>query len=196
MVRGILVNFCKRLVRAVAIRLSEDVELMQSLEAGLSSAAFASASFSGAVPVRGREALLLEALKQISFDGLVCEFGVYKGHTLRIIADILPGRMAYGFDSFEGLPEGWRSGFGKGAFRVGIDNLPELPGNVKLYPGWFSATLPEMMEHDARPAAFLHVDCDLYSSTKSVLGGNVEKTSARDSYRFRRVFQLRGVAAA
>jgi hypothetical protein len=44
-----------------------------------------------------------------------------------------------------------------------------VPGNVALYKGWFDQTLPMFVpQHDAA-AAFLHIDADLYSSTKTIL---------------------------
>lgn len=69
----------------------------------------------------------------------------------------------YGFDSFEGLPEPWYGKYGKGAFaRVG---LLEVPDNVTLVKGWFDDTLHGFLAEHPGPLAFLHVDCDLYSST-------------------------------
>lgn len=148
---------------------------MQAVQAGLSSAAFANANLGSAGVVRSRDTLLLKALEHAPADGLVCEFGVYKGRTLSIIAKALSNRRVYGFDSFGGLPEAWRSGFGKGAFRVELSDVPVLPENVKLYAGLFDATLPTMLQEDSRPAAFLHIDCDLYSSTKCVFGALSER---------------------
>ena len=75
-------------------------------------------------------------------------------------------RDVYGFDSFEGLPENWRNGFPAGAFNV--DGLPDVPG-AELVVGWFDDTLPGFLDEHEGPVAFLHVDCDLYSSTKTVL---------------------------
>ena len=44
-------------------------------------------------------------------DGLYCEFGVASGRTINFIAERAPDRTIHGFDSFEGLPQDWRSGF-------------------------------------------------------------------------------------
>lgn len=134
----------------------------------MSSAAFTSEKLSRAIAVADRDTLLRKALERITGDGLVCEFGVYKGHTLEIIADTVKNGVVYGFDSFEGLPEAWRTGFDKGAFKIEAKDLPSFAKNVRLYPGWFDATLPAMLKDDARRAAFLHIDCDLYSSTKCI----------------------------
>ena len=49
--------------------------------------------------------------------------------------------------------------------------LPSAPSNVCLVPGWFENTLPKFGA-ERRAAgdviSLLHVDCDLYSSTKCV----------------------------
>ncbi|MGH8460790.1 MAG: class I SAM-dependent methyltransferase [Stenotrophobium sp.] len=97
--------------------------------------------------------------------GLALEFGVYSGSTLKIIAAAREGKV-YGFDSFQGLPETWRSGFPTGAFAV--DELPVVEG-AELVAGWFDDTLPKFLEQHDDVIDFLHVDCDLYSSTKTVL---------------------------
>ena len=103
--------------------------------------------------------------------GLILEFGVFSGNSVRSIASRFPERPVFGFDSFEGLPEDWGRPdmeFPVGAFRVG--GLPAVPGNVTLVPGWFSDTLPAFVaEHASDTVALLHIDCDLYSSTKTVL---------------------------
>jgi len=81
------------------------------------------------------------AVNNISIlEGVVIEFGVYKGDTINYIARKLPSFDVFGFDSFEGLPEFWRDGFDKGTFS--LNSLPEVEKNVKLYKGWFDDTLP------------------------------------------------------
>ena len=99
-------------------------------------------------------------------DGLILEFGVAGGSTINGIADAVPNRKVYGFDSFEGLPEDWRPGIGAGTFKQ--DRLPEVKSNVELVVGLFSDTLPKFLEEHREPIAFIHIDCDLYSSTKCV----------------------------
>lgn len=75
----------------------------------------------------------------VNFDGLVLEFGVYSGNSISHFA-ILENWTVDGFDSFDGLPEPWRDGFGVGAFKV--DKLPEVRDNVRLHKGWFSESIP------------------------------------------------------
>ena len=120
-------------------------------------------------PCSSRNEVLDLALRELPADGLVCEFGVFEAESLNRIAVRLPGRTVFGFDSFEGLPEHWRGSFGPGFFSTG-GRLPSVRPNVTLVKGWFEATLPAFAaEHAGRPVAFLHVDCDLYSSTRCIL---------------------------
>ncbi|NQT17318.1 MAG: class I SAM-dependent methyltransferase [Planctomycetes bacterium] len=107
----------------------------------------------------------LQAVEDDS-DGLYCEFGVYTGDTINYIAQRAPQHAIHGFDSFEGLPETWRTGFAEGAFTMA--GLPRVRENVELHKGWFDQSLPVWAEAHPGPVAFLHLDADLYSSTKTV----------------------------
>jgi hypothetical protein len=109
--------------------------------------------------------LLRFSIASTTVEGLWCEFGVYKGESINQIA-CLSDRVIHGFDSFEGLPEYWKHDVGKGAFKV--DKLPTVRSNVRLHKGWFSATLPAFLSECQEQIAFLHVDADLYSSTKTI----------------------------
>jgi hypothetical protein len=103
-------------------------------------------------------------------EGVVCEFGVFKGESLRLFArELGPERRLHGFDSFEGLPEEWTGHDATaGTFDV-RGRLPDVPATVSLHPGWFDDSLPRWKKlHDDR-VALLHIDCDLYSSTRTVL---------------------------
>jgi hypothetical protein len=114
-----------------------------------------------------REEVLDIALHRMPRHGLICEFGVFEGQTISYIAEQVPDRTVFGFDSFEGLPEDWRGPFARGVFSTG-GRLPKVPANVELVRGWFDATLPGFAAEHTEPAALLHVDCDLYSSTKCI----------------------------
>ena len=109
---------------------------------------------------------LRAALREAPADGLFLEFGVASGATLRVIAEHGRAGAVHGFDSFEGLPEHWRSGFGVGAFAA--EQLPDVPG-AELVVGLFDQTLPGFLAEHDQPVAFLHLDADLYSSTRTVL---------------------------
>lgn len=105
-------------------------------------------------------------------DGLMLEFGVFDATSINRMAELWPDRHFYGFDSFEGLPEDWDLG-SKVYTKMGKwhlhGNLPEVRKNVTLIKGFFDDTLPDWWEQNRGPISFLHVDCDLYSSTKTVL---------------------------
>jgi predicted O-methyltransferase YrrM len=115
--------------------------------------------------VTSADELLSRSLALMKIDGLICEFGVYTGKSINYIASRVDTEV-YGFDSFEGLPERWRDGFDRGVFKV--DGLPKVAENVVLIKGWFDKTLPEFAKNQSKLVAFLHIDCDLYSSTKVV----------------------------
>jgi predicted O-methyltransferase YrrM len=109
-------------------------------------------------------------------DGLILEFGVYKGTTINFIAKRCPDEKIYGFDSFEGLPEHWAGNrYSKRNFdRKG--KAPKVENNVELVVGWFDETLPTFLKAHEGPVGFLHIDCDIYSSTRQVfelLGGRI-----------------------
>lgn len=97
--------------------------------------------------------------------GLVLEFGVRSGASTNILAR-QTDQDIHGFDSFEGLPEQWE-GMPKGALST-FNQLPRVPDHVHLHAGWFEDTLPGFVEQHAGPVRFMNVDCDIYSSTKTV----------------------------
>lgn len=100
-------------------------------------------------------------------DTLWLEFGVYSGKTINYISTFTNDKV-YGFDSFEGLPETWREGFDVGTFnKNGI--APQVNNNVELIKGWFNETLPDFIKTQNKKVSFIHMDADLYSSTKYVL---------------------------
>ncbi len=124
-------------------------------------------------PWRTQQELLLYSLSQAQLDGMILEFGVYQAKTARLMAAFMPGRTIYGFDSFDGLPETWRPGFEKGTFA--LEMPPAVPDNVALVQGLFAESLPRFLRTHDGPVAFLHVDCDLYSSAKYVLSSLEER---------------------
>ncbi len=99
--------------------------------------------------------------------GYILDLGVYKGGSTRALASIFANEHIHGFDSFVGLPEDWGDST-KGSFDVG-GVLPKMPANVTLYPGWFDDTLPVWIANNhAKQISLLRVDCDIYSSTKTI----------------------------
>ncbi len=137
------------------------------LEAARRDAArFANTNLLAVAAFPNKFALLTHAAGKIDGSGFLAEFGVFRGKTINHLAD-QTGETVHGFDSFEGLPENWREGFDKGTFKM--NGLPEVRENVVLHKGWFDDVLPEFRESETGPAAFLHMDADLYSSTRTVL---------------------------
>jgi hypothetical protein len=119
------------------------------------------------VPVVGTRAETFRiAIAAAQLSGLVLELGVHFGASLRQIA-ALAGQPVHGFDSFRGLPEDWHDE-PRGSYSTD-GAIPRVPGNVTLHPGWFSDTLPPFLAAHSGHVRFAHVDCDLYSSTKTVL---------------------------
>lgn len=150
------------------ITTTKDISLERQRQALASTARFVDEHMSmvpaihAETPLEAMLELIRRGVDLAPSDGLVLEFGVATGLTLREIA----GRRlpAHGFDSFEGLPENWRDGYGQGAF---AQQLPEVNG-AELHVGWFSDTLPGFLADHPEPIAFVHLDADLYSSTKTV----------------------------
>lgn len=99
--------------------------------------------------------------------GLWLEFGVCSGRTINLISRCTDNKV-YGFDSFYGLPEDWGNHQKKGSYSKD-GNLPTVNHNVELVVGLFEDTLDSFLEKNKGPVAYLHLDADLYSSTKFVL---------------------------
>ena len=117
-----------------------------------------------------KPSLLRFALAQAPDQGLHCEFGVFTGRSLRLLAETRPTPPGgwHGFDSFEGLPEAWLPDEGAGAYST-RGRLPEMPEGVHLHAGWFAETLPGFLKTTSAPLAFANIDCDIYASTADVL---------------------------
>jgi hypothetical protein len=127
-------------------------------------------NMSDALAFDSQRELIDYSLGAVAIDGHYVEFGVFTGGTIRFIARRIGPRTIHGFDSFKGLPEAW-SGFnlGRGAFDL-RGRLPRVPNNVRLHRGYFEDSLPPWLQDNPGQVAFIHLDCDLYSSTKTVLG--------------------------
>ena len=130
--------------------------------------------------------------------GDIVEFGVFTGISLALLAqghrfdDKGMARRVAGFDSFDGLPpsseeharwhegacqtnHGWHPLAAPGA-RVTPDMTRELFAACglsapELHVGLFDRTLPQAIPATYPAVAVVHVDCDLYESTRSVLTG-------------------------
>lgn len=145
---------------------------------------------------------VFEYLAGARVSGHVLEFGTLQGFSARVFASFMAefgreGQLAL-YDSFEGLPaiEGpdrtsyevavnavWFEGQMKleggiaGAIERALSPLLR-PGQLELHPGFFEATLPDALP--AGPAAVVHLDCDLYSSSVTVLRALMERGCLQD----------------
>ncbi len=145
---------------------SYDLREVSTLRAAFSSSQFFDENMQEAAHFFSLKEFLEHCVDQTSHKDVFLEFGVYSGRSVNIIADRAPGSEVVGFDSFEGLPETWRSGYQQGIFAVA--ELPKVRPNVTLVKGWFDETLPAFVEKLKTPVGFAHIDCDLYSSTKTI----------------------------
>ena len=106
------------------------------------------------------------ATQAAKVEGSVLEFGVRHANSTRQLAS-LAKQDVHGFDSFEGIPEDWHDE-GRGSYSTkGI--IPKVPSNIHLHAGWFDSTLPKFLEVNTEKARLINIDCDIYSSTKTVL---------------------------
>jgi hypothetical protein len=97
-----------------------------------------------------------------------CEFGVGEGESFDWFCAAKPERnRLVGFDSFEGIPEPWLR-YPAGQWRT-TPYRPTAP-DVSIVLGAFEESLrrPETLGLLTDRIGLLHVDCDLYSSTRCV----------------------------
>ena len=131
------------------------------------------------VKVVDRRKLFSTSINHITLDGDFAEFGTASGKSAKLILKAMPRRSTgsdrklYLFDSWKGLPEDWHYApndvVAKGHFACEIPNLND-PRAVYV-PGWFEDTVKKMAQTMSEPLAYVHIDCDLYSSTVTVLDG-------------------------
>ena len=131
-----------------------------------------------------------------AIEGDFVEFGVFGGVSLAMLAKAMScdpqgmQRKLAGFDSFRGLPEGtenharWKEGdcainhAWHPMIPVGAPITPQVVLDLfeacELEPpvlevGPFESTIPSTVPTKYERIAILHVDCDLYESTREVL---------------------------
>jgi O-methyltransferase len=103
-------------------------------------------------------------------EGAVVELGVYQGSTLKAMAEAVPEKACYGFDTFAGQPAAsWREGDFHRPGEFADTSLEAvraaMPDNVTLMPGWF----PQSAAGFRHPISFAHVDLDLEQSTEDAI---------------------------
>ncbi len=115
------------------------------------------------------------------------EFGVFNGSSMSSMYltckkyELLSTRF-FGFDAFEGLPEGaenedegvWKKGFYACSFEKMLECLQRkniYPESINWIKGWYENTLNQqtISEHSLNKIGIVFVDCDTYSSSKAVL---------------------------
>jgi hypothetical protein len=131
--------------------------------------------FVDAVQLYSDADVLRYASDHVTLNGLFIELGVCTGKTINYIAALNSHQTIYGFDSFEGLPEDWMRAdqiIRKGTFAFkDPEILPPVLHNVTLIKGLFAYALNDFIQkiEPLEPIAFIHVDCDIYSSTMTAL---------------------------
>lgn len=124
------------------------------------------------------------AVRQTRLGGDYLEFGVYQGTSFILAANSaarngLEDMRFFAFDSFAGLPESEGKVFSNGQFASSEDTFTTMITKagvpierVVKVKGFYNESLTrEVKEKYAlRRAAVVHIDCDLYSSTRDVLG--------------------------
>jgi len=136
---------------------------------------------------------LFVLVRSLPLKGDIFEFGVYQGYTSLLFAKNmkkfeLNDTSLHLFDSFVGLPD--EQGLDKNSYEFlsgvwlkGSMNVAEgldgyihkklgkilSPDRVHVVKGFFEATLESYFKDKKIKAKIVHVDCDLYSSSKYVL---------------------------
>jgi hypothetical protein len=116
-------------------------------------------------PVRGILGVLYRYGGVGEVKNMIIEFGVYRGRSIRQLAEHYHDRTVYGFDSFTGITEEW-NGNKAGSFAC---DIPTVPANVELVVGLIEDTLPGFLAGHPGPIEFVHLDVDTYGTTKYIL---------------------------
>jgi len=99
------------------------------------------------------------------------EFGVFRGKSISRMAELFisPAASFVGFDSFEGLPEGWAD-MNAGTFSTN-GKPPEINDKrVSFVTGYFQNSFSDFIAaFTYKPPVLVHFDADLYSSTLFLL---------------------------
>ncbi len=157
------------MVAKAAESVLKNLDLINAVEGAKTSAAFENQFLLSVATFKRRRALFDHALTLAPDAGLFLEFGTYKGDSINQLARLRPGTSFVGFDSFVGLPEGWTPGTRKGGLSA-KGKVPRVRRNVTLVEGFFEDSLPGFLTGlGDEKIAFVHIDCDLYSSTIFVL---------------------------
>lgn len=149
------------------------------ISAFLDTVAFIKENLPDAMVCNNRNEVFNFAVSKLTVkDGINAEFGVKSGKTINSLAEKLTKEKIYGFDSFQGIPEDWSgTKTKKGQLNAG-GILPKTRSNVELVSGWFADSLPIFLKEYSKQFSLIHIDCDIYQSTKDIfdnLGDQIGK---------------------
>jgi len=135
---------------------------------------------------------LINRLKQTNLNKKnlsALEFGVYKGKSGKRFARGLKNFTFYGFDSFQGLPEVFSSADSDTKFKLGGKPPKFMPKNYKIINGLIEETLDIfLLKNLDIEIKFIHLDLDVFSSTKFVLNSLYNKISSNTYILFDEIF--------
>jgi O-methyltransferase len=115
------------------------------------------------------------------------EFGIFNGNSIGSMylaqkAMAISSMRLFGFDAFEGLPAGseneddgvWKKGFYTCSYeqmRECLSKRDVNPDEITWVKGWYDQTLTQetARTHSIRNLGIIFIDCDTYSSSKTVL---------------------------
>lgn len=117
-----------------------------------------------------RQQLWHRCIEEIKLGDVCLEFGVWRGGSINYFAHARPDNEFHGFDSFDGLPQDWIRGRPRGHFKTERGCLKFAP-NVIIHEGLFCDTIPKLESCVREKVKFIHIDCDLGTSTSEVLWG-------------------------
>lgn len=158
---------------------------------------------------------VLEIVRDVPGD--IAEFGVASGTSLMaftrmndVYNTLLPHEVAkkkvHGFDSFEGLPEldeaidlatddarkigdMIRGGFDSSSTYARLLAFTGKFPSVTLHKGWFNETIPTFLSANPHISfSLLHIDCDLYGSTKDCLSPTIKRLNVGGVILFDEIF--------
>ena len=109
-------------------------------------------------------------LNQDLIEGMYLEFGVFNCESLNYLSSKTPDNTWYGFDSFKGFVDpnidnrqDWITD------KFDLDKPPISNSNTRLVDGYIEDTLGLFLGKHTQPAALIHLDVDVYSTTKYIL---------------------------
>lgn len=114
---------------------------------------------------------------QTRIPGDMAEVGVYQGGSAKLICEVKGQNNLYLFDTFEGLPEvsdddthygikHWKTGEFSNTSLDAVEKYLANYSNVYFHKGIFPQSVSQMPE---KKYSFVHLDVDLYQSTKDCL---------------------------